>query len=92
MSEENVEIVRRIYGEVPARVEGEFRELWDPDFEMDLTDITPDVEIVRGLDAAVAAIRVYFEDLRLPCRASRADPRRRRVLGHRGAPRRANTG
>jgi ketosteroid isomerase-like protein len=67
MSEENVEIVRRIYAEFvdhPAAV----LELYAPDFEMDASDTAPDIDVVRGIDEAEALLRAYFnnfQDLRL---------------------------
>ena len=66
MSEENVEIVRRIYDEQIAHPEA-VRELYDPNYETDLTDAGPDVGVVLGFDAAEEALRPYwemFEDFR----------------------------
>ncbi|MFL5907757.1 MAG: nuclear transport factor 2 family protein [Solirubrobacterales bacterium] len=60
MSEENVEIVRRVYDEIVDRPEAT-RQLYAPDFEMDLTDIAPDIGVVRGFDAMNEALRPYFE-------------------------------
>jgi len=60
MSEENVEIVRRIYAEQVGRPEA-VRELYEPDYETDLTDAGPDVGVVRGFDAAEEALRPYWE-------------------------------
>jgi ketosteroid isomerase-like protein len=60
MSEENVEIVRRIYDEIPAGLDA-IRDLYGPDYEIDLTAIAPDVGVVRGLDAADEAMRPYYE-------------------------------
>jgi hypothetical protein len=40
MSQENVEIVRRAYAEVNARLEAS-PELFDPDYEFDATDVAP---------------------------------------------------
>jgi ketosteroid isomerase-like protein len=60
MSEENVEIVRRIYDEVVARPEAT-RGLYHPDYELDVRDIAPDVGVIRGFDAANEALRSYFE-------------------------------
>ena len=60
MSEENVEIVRRIYDEVVARPEAT-RELYHPDFEYDATDLPLDVGVIRGFDAANESLRSYFE-------------------------------
>ena len=60
MSEENVEIVRRIYDEILEHPEA-VRDLYAPDYEMDLTDTAPDIGLVRGLDAALEALGPYFE-------------------------------
>ena len=60
MSEENVEVVRRIYDEVVAHPEAT-RELYHPDYELDVTDIGPDIGVIRGFDAANEALRSYFE-------------------------------
>jgi ketosteroid isomerase-like protein len=60
MSQENVEIVRRIYDEIVTRPEA-VRELYASDYEMDTTDIAPDVGVIRGFDAALEALRPYFE-------------------------------
>ena len=38
MSEENVEIVRRVYEEVSANLWDAPSELFDPEYEVDLTD------------------------------------------------------
>ena len=60
MSEENVEIVRRIYANYVDRPEA-VRELFAPDVEHDATDTAPDVGVVRGIDAFDESIRTYFE-------------------------------
>jgi ketosteroid isomerase-like protein len=60
MSEENVEIVRRIYDEIVASPEA-VRELYASDYELDVTDIGPDIGVIRGFDAANEALRSYFE-------------------------------
>jgi ketosteroid isomerase-like protein len=62
VSEENekVAVVRRIYDMIPAMPEA-IRDLYFPDFEMDLTEVAWDVGVVRGLDAADAALRPYYE-------------------------------
>ena len=63
---ENVQTVRRIYAEQVAHPEA-VRELYDPDYETDLTDAGPDVGVVVGFDAAEEALRPYweiFEDFR----------------------------
>ena len=60
MSEENVEVVRRIYDEIVARPEA-VRELYHPDYETDVTDVAPDFDVIRGFDAALEALRSYME-------------------------------
>ena len=60
MSQENVEIVRRIYDEYVARPEA-VRELYHPDYETDVTDVAPDFDVIRGFDAALEALRSYME-------------------------------
>jgi ketosteroid isomerase-like protein len=60
MSQENVEIVRRIYDVIVASPEA-VRELYTSDYELDVTDIGPDIVVIRGFDAANEALRSYFE-------------------------------
>jgi ketosteroid isomerase-like protein len=60
MSEENVEVVRRIYDEYVDRPEA-VRELYHPDYETDVTDVAPDFDVIRGFDAALEALRSYME-------------------------------
>ena len=60
MSQENVEIVGRIYDEIVASPEA-VRELFAPDYESDTTDIAPDIGVIRGFDAFVEALHSYFE-------------------------------
>jgi uncharacterized protein len=60
MSEENVETVRRVYEGVNARLEVP-RELFDPDYEFDNTELWPDVVEVLGFTAAQDAMREYWE-------------------------------
>ena len=66
MSEENVEIVRRIYEGVNAdRLQPP--ELFDADYEMDLTQFSVDFGVLQGYDAAQGALTSYwetFEDFR----------------------------
>ncbi len=68
MSQENVEIVRRIYNEVSA---GEWKappELFDPEYEVDLTDAGPDLGVIPGVEATERALRGYsetFENFRI---------------------------
>jgi len=59
MSQENVEIVRRIYDEI--NLHGEFpREWFDPDCVTDWTHVAPDGGLYRGVDATNAAVASYF--------------------------------
>ena len=60
MSEENVQTVRRVYEGVSARLEVP-RELFDPDYEFDNTELWPDVAKVLGFDAAQEAMREYWD-------------------------------
>jgi ketosteroid isomerase-like protein len=60
MSEQNVETVRRVYEGVTARLEVP-RELFEPDYEFDNTELWPDVAEVLGFDAAQSAMREYWE-------------------------------
>jgi ketosteroid isomerase-like protein len=61
MSQENVETVRRVYEEVTARLEMP-RELFEPELELDVMDVSPDqVGVLRGLDAAQESFREYWE-------------------------------
>jgi ketosteroid isomerase-like protein len=60
MSEDNVEIVRRIYEEINARLE--FPPEWfAPDCVTDWTDVAPEGEIIHGIEATNALIASYFE-------------------------------
>jgi ketosteroid isomerase-like protein len=68
MSQENVEVVRRIYEEVSAHMWRAPPELFDADYALDLTDAAPDLGVIRGLEASEAAVREYwetFEDFRV---------------------------
>jgi ketosteroid isomerase-like protein len=70
MSEENVEIVRRVYEEISSRLDVP-AELFAPDYEMDMTDMAWDVGVRRGLEAAREAFLEYaatFEDFRIELR------------------------
>ena len=60
MSQENLDVVRRIYDEIAAPP-GALRELFDPSYEMDVTDVPADIGVVRGYDAADEAMRPYFD-------------------------------
>jgi ketosteroid isomerase-like protein len=60
MSEENVEKVRRVYEGVTARMEVP-RELFDPDYEFDNTELWPDLSDVLAFDAAQEAMREYWK-------------------------------
>jgi ketosteroid isomerase-like protein len=61
MSEENVEIVRRIYDQIPGSPEP-VRRFFGPDYEMDLTDFqVADIGVVRAFDAVDRAVRPCYE-------------------------------
>ena len=60
MSEKNVETVRRVYEGVNARLETP-RELFDPNYEFDNTELWPDLVEVLGFEAAQEAMREYWE-------------------------------
>jgi ketosteroid isomerase-like protein len=60
MSEKNVETVRRVYEGVSARLEVP-RELFDPDYEFDNTELWPDIAGVLGFEAAQEVMRQYWE-------------------------------
>ena len=67
MSQENVEVVRRIYREVSDRGTPP-PELFDPLYEVDLTDAGPDLGVIPGVDASEEALRGYtetFDDFRV---------------------------
>lgn len=59
MSEQNVETIRQVYEGVNARMEVP-RELFDPGYEFDNTELWPDVAEVLGFDAAQEAMREYW--------------------------------
>jgi ketosteroid isomerase-like protein len=68
MSQENVEIVRRIYNQVSAGQWKPQPELFDPEYEVDLTDAGPDLGVIRGVEATETALRGYtetFENFRI---------------------------
>ena len=59
MSRENVEIVRRIYEGINAR--REFPPEWfAPDCVTDWTDVAPEGELLRGVEATNTALAPYF--------------------------------
>jgi ketosteroid isomerase-like protein len=60
MSQENVDIVRRIYAGAVNQPEA-IRPLYASDYVMDLRDIGPDIGVVRGFDASNEALRSYFD-------------------------------
>jgi hypothetical protein len=60
MSGKSVETVRRVYEGVNARLEVP-RDLFDPDYEFDNTELWPDVAGVLGFDAAQETMREYWE-------------------------------
>lgn len=66
MSQENIEIVRRVYEEISDRLDVP-PELFDPEFVMDMREIA-DIGIHRGLPAARQVFRQYattFDDFRV---------------------------
>jgi ketosteroid isomerase-like protein len=70
MSQENVEIVRRLYEEFSTRHDVPAA-LFAPDYEMDMSDMAFDVGIQRGFDAAREAFLQYagtFDDFRIELR------------------------
>jgi ketosteroid isomerase-like protein len=70
MSQENVEIVRRLYEEISTRLDVP-AELFAPDYEMDMSDMAWDVGVRQGLEAAREAFLQYagtFEDFRIELR------------------------
>ena len=92
MSEEHVESVRRIYDEIVASPEA-VRELYASDYELDVTDIGPDIGVIRGFDAANEALRSYFETFEdFYIEIEEVVPRGRGARGDRGARRRAHAG
>ena len=67
MSEENVEIVRRLYEEFSTRLDAP-AELFAPDYVLDMSDMAWDVGVRQGLAAAREAFLQYagtFEDFRI---------------------------
>ena len=60
MSRENVEIVRRAYAEVSARLEAP-DELFHADYEVDATDAAPDIGVVRGIEAGREVFLPYWQ-------------------------------
>ena len=67
MSQENVELVRRSYAYFAEHGET----LWEvcaAEMEFDATDVMTDLEVLRGRDAAAAALKAYaetFDDFRI---------------------------
>jgi ketosteroid isomerase-like protein len=60
LSEKNVETVRRVYEGVNTRLETP-RELFDPDYEFDNTELWPDIAGVLGFEEAQETMREYWE-------------------------------
>jgi ketosteroid isomerase-like protein len=60
VSRENVEIVRRVYKELTARLDVS-PGLFHPDYEMDMRDILWDVGIRRGIEAAREGFLQYAQ-------------------------------
>jgi hypothetical protein len=70
MSQENVEVVRRLYEEFSTRLDVP-AELFAPDYEMDMSDMAFDVGVQRGFEPAREAFLEYvgtFEDFRIELR------------------------
>ena len=68
MSQDNVEIVRRVYAEVSADTWKAPPELFDSAYEVDLRDAAPDVGVISGIEGSEEALRGYtatFEDFRI---------------------------
>jgi ketosteroid isomerase-like protein len=63
MGQDNVEIVRRIYEDIPGNFDPDdpMRALYAPDFELDQSDVPLDAEVAVGFEAADAALREYWE-------------------------------
>ncbi|MGZ3304203.1 MAG: nuclear transport factor 2 family protein [Isosphaeraceae bacterium] len=59
MSQENVEIVRRIYREVGAHLALP-GELFDPNCVTDWTQVSPDFGVLHGVEASQEALASYF--------------------------------
>ena len=60
MSQENVEVVRRIYQEVSAR-RALPDDLFDRDCVTDWTQVSPDFGVLHGVEASQEALVSYFE-------------------------------
>jgi ketosteroid isomerase-like protein len=60
MSQENVEIVRRAYERVNATLELS-QELYDPNVEFDVGDVSVEFGVIRGLEPAQEALREYWQ-------------------------------
>ncbi len=60
MSQENVEVVRRIYREVSSR-RALPKELFDADCVTDWTEVSPDFGVLHGADATEEAVASYFQ-------------------------------
>jgi ketosteroid isomerase-like protein len=68
MSQENLEVVQRIYREVSQNTWQPLPELFDPHYEVDLTEAGPDLGVIPGADASENALRGYtetFDDFRI---------------------------
>ena len=67
MSQENVEIVRAVYEAITARLDAP-AEVFDPEYEMDMSDMAWDIGVRQGLGAAREAFLQYattFDDFRI---------------------------
>jgi hypothetical protein len=59
VSQENVEMVLRVYEEVNAHHWEASPDLFDPEYAVDLTDAYPDVGVIPSVGET--ALREYFE-------------------------------
>ncbi|MGI9556555.1 MAG: nuclear transport factor 2 family protein [Solirubrobacterales bacterium] len=59
-AEENLAAVRRIYDEV-GDLSDSARELYSPDYVMDVSAVTPDIGVLKGWEVANAAAETYFQ-------------------------------
>jgi ketosteroid isomerase-like protein len=67
MSQENVQLVRRIYQEVSTHGKPP-AEFFAPEYAVDLTHAAPDLGVVHGVEASETALREYvatFDDFRI---------------------------
>ena len=60
MSQENVEVVRRAYEGVNARLRSP-PELFGPDYEVDASEVAPDLGVVQGYEPSNEAFLPYWK-------------------------------